>query len=105
MKLEKFDVAKLGPYLVGQRPSVGGGNLRVGGHGVELAHPTGRQDDGRGRKCDPAAVRPEDGDSAHPAVLGQYAGHLGVLQQLDGRVTAHHLSQTADQRGTGLIAS
>ena len=83
MELEELDVAELGADAVGQGPPVGGGDPRIGGDRVELAHAAGRKHDRGGRNGVGRAPARQHRDPDHAVALGEQPGDLRVLHQLD----------------------
>jgi hypothetical protein len=96
MELEEFDVAKLGPDLMGQRPAIGSGNLGVGGDRIQLADPTCREYHRWRSQLLGGSTLADQGNTGDLAILHHQTGNLGVLQNLDLRVVPNDLRQTAD---------
>jgi hypothetical protein len=98
MELEKLDITQLGPNLMREGPAVGCGHPRVGGDRVQLADSTGCQDHGGSRERSTTTAASKNCHTSDGRSVSQQSSDLGVLQQLNARVAAHHLRQASNQR-------
>ncbi len=110
VELDELDVGdrRAGPQR--ERHAVAGGDRRVRGGRVDLAHPAGGEHDRAGQdRTDPvlrALAQHVQGDPAGPAVGGaQQVQHEGVLDQPDPRVAADRGVQGALHLGAGRVAA
>src|SRR5919107_4415364 len=105
MELEELEVPELRPDLMGEGPSVGSGNARVGCDRIQLPHPARGQDYGWGLEHLACLTSAQEGHSDNPPPVDHQTGDLGVLQNLYFSMVMDDLRQAADERGTGAVSS
>jgi hypothetical protein len=90
MELEELDITELRTSSVSQGPPVGGGDFGVRGDGVQLPHAAGGEDYCWCANGRPGAATGEGANTDDTAFMGQKAGDLGVLQDLNLGKTPNH---------------